>query len=71
MYKNPSQKVIDVCSKTSENYNSMLQDILNRRKTEIEYINGAIIRKAKELGLETPYNNMLYYFVKFLEQQYL
>jgi 2-dehydropantoate 2-reductase len=69
IYKNPSKKVIDVCKKTSENYNSMLQDILNNRKTEIDYINGAIIKKAKELGLEIPYNNMLYYLVKFLEEE--
>ncbi|MFN3966714.1 MAG: ketopantoate reductase family protein [Endomicrobiia bacterium] len=70
IYKNPSRKVIDVCKKTSQNYNSMLQDIMHHKKTEIEYINGAIIRKAKEIGLETPYNNMLYYFVKFLEENY-
>jgi len=71
IYKNPSRKVIDICKKTSNNYNSMLQDILNNRKTEIEYINGAIIKNAKKLGLEIPYNNMLYYLVKYFEKQHI
>ncbi|MGX7013953.1 2-dehydropantoate 2-reductase [Vagococcus silagei] len=35
---------------------SMYQDlIINNRLTEIDYINGAIVRKGKEFGISTPY----------------
>ena len=64
LYKNPSKKVIEVCKLTAKNYNSMLQDILNNKKTEIDYINGAIIKHAKKLKLATPLNNLLYLYIK-------
>ncbi len=39
-----------------KHYPSMYQDlILNNRLTEIDYINGAIVRKGKKYGIDTPY----------------
>lgn len=39
---------------------SMYQDlIINNRLTEIDYINGAIVRKGREYGIETPYCQFL------------
>lgn len=39
---------------------SMYQDlVINNRLTEIDYINGAIVRKGKEYGIETPYCEFL------------
>jgi 2-dehydropantoate 2-reductase len=35
---------------------SMLQDILHGRKTEIDYLNGAVVTAGKRLGIATPYN---------------
>lgn len=43
----------------SKNSTSMRQDVLNLRNTEINYINGHIVQKAAELGLEAPVNNTL------------
>lgn len=61
------EKTRDVCVKTSINLCSMLQDIKNGRKTEIESINGRIIAYAESKGLELPFNKAVYLLVKSLE----
>lgn len=58
----------DVAEKTSENINSMLQDILKGKNTEIDFINGRIVKLAKGLGVDTPINEFLTYLIKGLEQ---
>ncbi len=58
---------INVCRATKDNLSSMLQDIRNGRRTEIEAINGAVIREGKALGIPTPINEELYKKVKALE----
>jgi 2-dehydropantoate 2-reductase len=52
---------------TVDHRSSMLQDIIMGRKTEIDALNGAISRCGIELGIETPYNDMLTYLIKFKE----
>jgi 2-dehydropantoate 2-reductase len=47
---------------------SMLQDILAGRKTEIDALNGAISKYAKESGIVTPYNDLLCALIKFKEK---
>ncbi|MHA1467463.1 MAG: ketopantoate reductase family protein [Promethearchaeota archaeon] len=58
----------DVAKKTSENKNSMLQDILKGKKTEIDFINGRIVKLGEELGINTPVNESLTYLIKGLER---
>ncbi len=58
----------DVVTKTAKNKSSMLQDMERGKRTEIEFINGAIVRKAEELGIDTPYNRALLLLVKSLEK---
>lgn len=70
IYEDPIQKVESVCLATAENISSMLQDILKKKRTEIDYINGAIIRKAKSLGVDTPVNLVLTNLVKTIESTY-
>ncbi|MFH2137236.1 MAG: 2-dehydropantoate 2-reductase [Candidatus Omnitrophota bacterium] len=70
VYDDPIQKVESVCRSTSKNVSSMLQDVLNKKKTEIDYINGAIVRQAKNYGLMTPANEMLTNLVKTIELTY-
>ncbi len=50
---------------TAENISSMLQDRLKKTRTEIDFINGAIVRIGRELGIETPVNETLYALVDF------
>ncbi len=57
--KDPVSRTKAVCRATSKNISSMLQDIRHHRKTEIESINGAIIREAASLGRGVPINKEL------------
>lgn len=68
LYDDPIQKVESVCRATSSNVSSMLQDILNGKRTEIDFINGAIIRQAKALNIPTPVNEVLANLVKTIEK---
>lgn len=52
-----------VCEKTASNLCSMLQDINAGRRTEIEAINGIIVRYGKERGIPTPVNDAVYRLV--------
>ncbi len=56
-----------VADKFGEVESSMLQDVRRNRQTEIDFINGAIIRLGQEYGIETPKNNWIYAEVKKLE----
>lgn len=52
--------VMDISVKAAPHYPSMHQDLVqNKRFTEIDYINGAVARKADKLGLATPYCRMV------------
>jgi 2-dehydropantoate 2-reductase len=52
---------------TREHKSSMLQDILRGKKTEIDYINGAVIRLGAKHGIETPYNSAVVRMIKAKE----
>ena len=56
--------VLSVAEKTAANTSSMLQDVLRGRETEIEAINGYIVRRAEEHGIAAPVNETLYGMVK-------
>lgn len=60
----------DVCVKTSKNLCSMLQDVQSKRKTEIESINGAIVRNGAGHGIETPVNSMVATIIHAIEESY-
>ncbi len=65
--KNYLKIAYDVARKTATNKNSMLQDILNGRQTEIEFINGRILKLGKKSGIKVPYNSLLTYLIRGLE----
>jgi 2-dehydropantoate 2-reductase len=46
---------------------SMLQDVEARRKTEIDYLNGGIVRFGREHGVATPLNEAIWALVKGVE----
>ena len=48
---------------------SMLQDIQNGRETEIEFLNGTIIKLGQKHNIITPSNNQIYHLVKILEKK--
>lgn len=50
---------------------SMLQDVLARRKTEIESISGEVLALGKKWGQPCPVNETMFYLVRAKEQAYL
>jgi len=48
---------------------SMLVDIENKRRTEVDFINGKIVEYGQQAGIETPYNLMIRALVKGLESK--
>jgi 2-dehydropantoate 2-reductase len=49
---------------------STAQDVERRKKTEIDSLNGYVVRRGKELGVPTPVNSALYALVKLLEDRF-
>lgn len=58
-----------IADKFGEVESSMLQDVRKNRPTEIDYINGAIIKLAKQYGIETPTNEWIFEEIKNYELQ--
>lgn len=56
--------VSSIANTTAENYSSMLQDIRSGRFTEIDYINGYIVKRGEEMGIHCVMNYMLMHMVK-------
>jgi 2-dehydropantoate 2-reductase len=52
---------------TAEHKSSTLQDILAQKKTEIDALNGAVIKLAEKYNVNVPYNSAVYNIVKFIE----
>lgn len=68
--QNPIEKVRNVAEATRENRSSMGQDFDYKRRTEIDSINGAIIREAKNLGVSVPYNQVITDLIKVIEKTF-
>ncbi|MEI9475324.1 MAG: 2-dehydropantoate 2-reductase [Deltaproteobacteria bacterium] len=66
----PIEKVKAVAEATKGNRSSMGQDIDFRRKTEIDAINGAVVREAKRLGIPVPYNEVVTDLIKAIEKRF-
>ncbi len=58
-----------VVERTADNKSSMLQDIEKGRKTEIDSINGAVVRVGLKNEIQTPVNSTLTTLVKGLEKK--
>jgi 2-dehydropantoate 2-reductase len=58
------------CAATAPNVNSMLADVLHSRRTEIDAINGAVVRIAEGRRLPATVNRTLWYLVKTIEEGY-
>lgn len=60
------EMAISIANATAENYSSMLQDIKQKRPTEIEQITGFLCKQADKLNCNAPENNLLLQQVKQL-----
>ena len=67
------EELIDHAAKPEVAYNhkaSMLQDAEARRPTEVDFLNGGIVRFGEEHGVPTPLNRAIWALVKGLEQSW-
>ncbi|MCX8196344.1 MAG: 2-dehydropantoate 2-reductase [Acidilobaceae archaeon] len=65
--EDPVSYVLRVAEATRNNTSSMLADIQQGRRTEVEELSGYVLRTASRLGLRTDCNAALYYLVKAKE----
>jgi 2-dehydropantoate 2-reductase len=63
------ETILQVCKQTADNQSSMLQDIIHRRSTEIDSINGTLLRIAEQYKLVLPVNQAVFHMVKALENK--
>jgi 2-dehydropantoate 2-reductase len=64
------EELIDRAAKPEVAYDhkaSMLQDVEARRQTEVDYLNGGIVRFGREHGVPTPLNEAIWSLVKGVE----
>ncbi|HEV7914460.1 MAG TPA: 2-dehydropantoate 2-reductase [Albitalea sp.] len=50
-------------------FSSTAQDLARGKTTEIDHLNGSIVRRGESLGIPTPANRLLHTLVKLLEQR--
>lgn len=59
-----------VSENAGNGFTSMSQDVRNERKTEIDTINGSVVKKGKLYGIETPYNELVCNILHSIEDTY-
>lgn len=50
-------------------FSSTAQDLARGKKSEIDYLNGLVVRRGEALGIATPANRVLWSLVKLLESK--
>ncbi len=69
-YADPVARVLQVAEATRETRSSMLSDVTRRSRTEIDAINGEIVRLGAGNAVPTPVNQMLVRLIHALEAGY-
>jgi 2-dehydropantoate 2-reductase len=70
LHEDPWEMNVHATRRGSRHYPSMLEDVEARRPTEIDHINGSLIREAELHGVEVPLQTALYRLVKAREASY-
>jgi len=61
------ERALAIAKLIPEQYSSTAQDLARKKTTEIDYLNGYVVRKGRETGVPTPVNLTLYAVVKLQE----
>jgi 2-dehydropantoate 2-reductase len=67
LHGDPRQLVQKGANAPGKHRASMLQDVLARRQTEVDFMNGAISQWGDKVGVATPLNKVLWELIKGLE----
>ena len=61
---------MEIATQMADAFSSTAQDLNRQRVTEIDALNGYIVRRGAELGVPVPVNNTLFTLVKLAERSY-
>lgn len=70
LHGDPREMVRKGAAAPGEHKASMLQDILARRQTEVDFLNGAIVRWGEKTGVPTPLNHAMWALIQGLEKSW-
>ena len=70
LHDDPWEMNVLATRRGSAHHPSMLEDVEARRPTEVELINGALVREASRCGVEAPLHTAVYRLVKAREASY-
>ncbi len=70
LHGDPRQLVQKGASAPGKHKASMLQDVIARRETEVDFMNGAIVQWGEKFGVPTPLNKALWELIKGLEHSW-
>ncbi len=67
---NPWQDILRIAETMPGQFSSTAQDVARQKPSEIDHLNGLIVRKAARWGIPVPVNRALHTQVKLLESLY-
>jgi 2-dehydropantoate 2-reductase len=70
LHGDPRQLVQKGANAPGKHRASMLQDVLAKRQTEVDFMNGAIVKWGEEVGVPTPLNKAVWALIKGLEHSW-
>ncbi len=70
LHGDPRQLVHKGAGAPGKHKASMLQDVLSTRQTEVDFMNGAIVKWGEKVGVPTPLNKALWELIKGLEHSW-
>jgi 2-dehydropantoate 2-reductase len=70
LHDDPWQMNVLATQRGSAHYPSMLEDVEARRPTEVELINGALVREGERTGVDVPLHTAVYHLVRGKERSY-
>jgi len=66
MYEN----VVNLARQSPNHRTSILMDVVNHRKTEIDCLNGAVVSRARKYGIKVPFNSVISNIIRITEDTY-
>jgi 2-dehydropantoate 2-reductase len=70
LHGDPRELVKKGASAPGQHQASMLQDVLAKRQTEVDFMNGAIMQWGEKTGVPTPLNRAMWALIKGLEHSW-
>jgi len=67
-FNDPVEMTMEVLRNTAKNYSSMLRDVQRGVPTEIDFINGAIVKEGEKHGVNVEFNKRI---IKLLQKPQL